>query len=66
MTTAPVAAEHAAQEGPLRRAISRSQQESSLPFVIVASLLVGGAALWLINRLVLGRTEQIDPGKLPA
>ena len=43
-----------------------TQQESSLPFVIVVSLLVGGALLWLVNRLVLGRTEKIDPTKLPA
>ncbi|HEV3407331.1 MAG TPA: APC family permease [Gaiellaceae bacterium] len=43
-----------------------TQQESSLPFVIVVVLLAGGAALWWINRLVLGRTERIDPTKLPA
>ncbi len=43
-----------------------TQQEGALPFVIVVSLLAGGAALWWINRLVLGRTEQIDPSKLPA
>ena len=43
-----------------------TQQESSLPFVIVAVLLLGGAALWWVNRLVLGRTERIDPTKLPA
>jgi APA family basic amino acid/polyamine antiporter len=43
-----------------------TQQETYLPFLIVAVLLLGGAALWWINRLVLGRTEQIDPSKLPA
>ena len=48
MTTAPVAAEHEAQEGPLRRAISRKM----LLFFILGDIL--GAGIYALVGVVAG------------
>lgn len=40
------------------------QQETGLSFLIVAVLLVAGAALWLLDRRLLGRPEEIDLGRV--
>jgi APA family basic amino acid/polyamine antiporter len=41
------------------------QQETSLSFLIVAGLLVAGAALWVLDRRLLGRApEEVDLSRL--